>query len=185
MTSIGVTIGGPLPTAEPPGLLVDCHRRIEAALGVLVGAALWPPNASLAPDQRTALARALQFFREMAPKHTADEEQSLFPRMRASGEALPELDALESDHAAADNWHVEIDQIGHEWLTEGSLDADRRAIFQDLTGKLAALYQRHIAIEDNFIFPKARRQLTPQQQEQVRREMVARRAIQLSGAGQS
>jgi hypothetical protein len=62
----------------------------------------------------------------MAPKHTADEEHSLFPRLRASGDPLPELDALESDHAAADNWHVEIDQIGRQRLVEGSLNAARR-----------------------------------------------------------
>ena len=33
-------------------------------------------------ETRVALESALRYFREAAPKHTADEEESLFPRLR-------------------------------------------------------------------------------------------------------
>ena len=36
----------------------------------------------LADDARNSLETALRYFREAAPKHTADEEESLFPRLR-------------------------------------------------------------------------------------------------------
>lgn len=176
-----ITIGGPTPAVEPLGLLVDCHRRIEAALAVLVGASQWGYG-TISEEQRTALARALQFFREMAPKHTADEERSLFPRLREKGEPLPELDALENDHAAADNWHLEVDRLGRVWIENGTLEPADRATYDDLTARMAALYERHIAVEDNIVFPLARKRLSLEEQEQVRREMVSRRAITLIGA---
>jgi HEAT repeat protein len=60
----------------------------------------------LTDDARAALESALRYFRESAPKHTADEEESLFPRLRelqdpAIEKALATLDALEADHRKA------------------------------------------------------------------------------------
>src|SRR5579864_2122594 len=67
--------------SDPTGLLSDCHRRIEMFLGSLqrVADAIDRP---LTEEARSALESALRYFRESAPKHTADEEESLFPRLR-------------------------------------------------------------------------------------------------------
>jgi hemerythrin superfamily protein len=64
----------------------DCHRRIEMFLRVL-GAAAERKGGTLAEDERRALDAALRYFREAAPKHNADEEQSLFPRLRLAHNA--------------------------------------------------------------------------------------------------
>src|SRR5215475_9226243 len=68
--------------ATPIALLTDCHRRIEQFLSVLarVSAHAQEP---LTGEQRTALEAALRYFREAAPRHTADEEETLFPRLRS------------------------------------------------------------------------------------------------------
>lgn len=173
-----ISIGGPLPAHEPLGLLTDCHRRIEAALATLETAATW--TGPLSADQRLALDRALRFFREMAPKHTADEERSLFPRLRALGEDLPELAALEADHVEADRWHADVDQFGQRWLATGEMGSTELQLFAGRVSQLAELYRRHIDVEDNIVFPLARRRLTLDEQRQVQREMVGRRAIQLA-----
>lgn len=169
-----ISIGGMVPSSEPLGLLTDCHRRIEAALGVLAAAAHWPDTLEAA--QRRALDAALRFFREMAPKHTADEEQSLFPRMRRLGIDPPELRALEADHLQADAWHREVGQLGEIRLTSVWTTPQRERYAGVITA-LGALYQRHIEVEDHVVFPAAKRLLPVEQQEQVRREMVGRRAI--------
>ena len=67
--------------SDPTGLLSDCHRRIEMFLGTLerVASVIDRP---LTEETRPALESALRYFREAAPKHTADEEESLFPRLR-------------------------------------------------------------------------------------------------------
>src|SRR6476661_8734142 len=85
---------------DPTGLLSDCHRRIEMFMGSLESVAKvidWAPT----QETRQALETALRYFREAAPKHTADEEESLFPRMRelsdrATREALVKIQALEA-----------------------------------------------------------------------------------------
>lgn len=66
--------------SDPTGLLSDCHRRIKMFLGSLqhVAEVIDRP---LTDDARAALESALRYFRESAPKHTADEEESLFPRL--------------------------------------------------------------------------------------------------------
>ena len=69
------------PFSDPIGLLSDCHRRVEMFLGALGGVAS-VMDRPLTEETRAALESALRYFREAAPKHTADEEESLFPRIR-------------------------------------------------------------------------------------------------------
>jgi Hemerythrin HHE cation binding domain len=71
--------------SDPTGLLSDCHRRIEMFLRSLQTVASGGPK--LDEERRRALDLALRYFREAAPKHTADEEESLFP-----GRAIQRLD---------------------------------------------------------------------------------------------
>jgi hypothetical protein len=112
---------------DPTGLLSDCHRRIEMFLGSLEAVATvidHPPT----EDVRRALESALRYFSQAAPKHTADEEQSLFPRLRDSANpevasALSRLDELEAEHRWADPLHAEVERIGVKYLSEGSLSS--------------------------------------------------------------
>ena len=64
--------------SKPMVLLSDCHRRIEMFLGVLNGIAQLE-NRPLTKDEQGSLEKALRYFHEAAPNHTADEEQFLFP----------------------------------------------------------------------------------------------------------
>jgi iron-sulfur cluster repair protein YtfE (RIC family) len=113
--------------ADPIGLLTDCHRRIERFLAVLATVAEQAHGAALTPEQRGAMESALRYFREAAPKHTADEERTLFPRLRNMPEAeavLARMDSLEDDHRRADRNHAEVDGLGQAWLTSGALAAE-------------------------------------------------------------
>src|SRR5512146_776128 len=99
---------------EPLGLLSDCHRRIEHFLRVLRTIADAAAGGTLSDGQRVELEGALRYFATAAPKHTADEEESLFPRMRRSGgshnpdaaRALETVARLERDHDAAGEQHA-------------------------------------------------------------------------------
>src|SRR5579871_576381 len=102
--------------SDPTELLSDCHRRIEMFLGSLrrVADLIDRP---LTEEARSALESALRYFREAAPKHTADEEESLFPRLRRTHSheiqaALATLDTLEDDHRKAEALHAEVDALG-------------------------------------------------------------------------
>ncbi len=161
--------------SRPLGLLADCHRRIERFLAVVAKVAA---ESALDEDRRNALDAALRYFREAAPKHTADEEESLFPRLRAVETAraeLGDLERLEADHDRADRLHAEADALGRAWLQDGALPADRAARFREIAADLAELYRAHIDIEDNRLFPLAARLLPMETQQEIGREMAARR----------
>ena len=165
---------------NPLGLLSDCHRRIERFLGVLVKISEKRNGAELPAVEQAALETALTYFRNSAPKHTSDEEDSLFPRLRASREAasaLECLDKLEGDHQAAAKDHAAVDSLGTRWLAEGKLAAaPARELGQALT-RLSSLYARHIAIEDAELFPLAAKVLPEADLAAVGREMADRRGI--------
>ena len=66
--------------SDPTAFLSDCHPRIEMLLRALEVTSV--VDRPLTEETRAALETALRYFREAAPKHTADEEESLFPRLR-------------------------------------------------------------------------------------------------------
>ncbi len=167
---------------EPLGLLSDCHRRIERFLDGLIRILDESGGASLNDVQRRGLEAALEYFAKAAPRHTADEEDSLFPLMRQSDDpevraAMQKLDALEADHREADAAHAAVDEIGRRWLKGDALPPDERDRLRGLLHSLRELYRRHIAVEDNEVFPLAGRVLTGAQLAAVGREMARRRGL--------
>ncbi len=168
--------------ADPIGLLTDCHRRIERFLGVLVRVAADARGGPLTPEQRSAMDTALRYFRDAAPKHTADEESTLFPRLRSSPTpeaqaALAQIQSLECDHDRADRNHAEIDRLGREWLDAGTLAPDRAQRLSALLDDLSKLYRAHIAVEESSVFPVAARVLPADDRAEMEREMAGRRGL--------
>ncbi len=165
--------------ADPLGLLSDCHRRVEMFMGVLKAAAALDGR-QLNGDEKRSLDNALRYFREAAPKHTADEEESLFPRMRQTGSAeaqiaLDELARLEADHRWADPLHARVDELGQKWLAAGSLRPADTTAFNEAVAQLAAMYTRHIEVEEKVVFPAASHCLPKDEQHRIGLEMTARR----------
>lgn len=179
-----VVIGGKPEShfGDPIGLLADCHRRIERFLSVLVKVGEEALGAPLNPEQRSALEVALRYFREAAPKHTADEEDSLFPRLRSCGRpevqaALDRVQSLERDHERAGSLHAEVDRLGGIWLSKGHLTFQDATLFSKLLSELGDLYRAHIAIEEGEVFPLAAGALPPEQRTAIGREMAVRRGL--------
>jgi len=169
--------------ADPTGLLSDCHRRIEMFIGSLeaVGKRLDSPPES---DTRQALETALRYFHEAAPKHTADEEESLFPRLRRSEsnevqQAFSNLDELEGEHRWAEPLHARVESLGRQYLADGSLPPAEVEEFRRSVAELSAMYKRHIAVEDTVLFPIASRTLSDAEKQSIAREMAGRRKAPL------
>jgi hemerythrin-like domain-containing protein len=197
--------------SDPLGLLSDCHRRIEHFLGILVAVgrhAFEPvlskldsvqPDAStsrkisvpelpadlacrLDDDQRNAIAAALDYFRTASPRHTADEEESLFPRILNSGDeraaaGLAMLENLNRDHEVAEEMHSAVEILFKGWISEDRLSTPDAQTLVVTLDKLSELYRRHIAIEDAEVFPLAGVVLTPAEIAEVGQEMAQRRGI--------
>jgi len=167
---------------EPLGLLSDCHRRIERFLHVLVAVERQASGGPLGPGDRRALDTALTYFETAAPHHTADEEDSLFPRLRASRDpaaqrALALVERLERDHATADQHHAAVNTLVRRWLDDDRLDPPGAAALRAHLTALQDLYRPHIAAEDEDLFPAAARLLDQPTLRQMGREMAARRGV--------
>lgn len=169
--------------SDPTGLLSDCHRRIEMFLGSL-GAVAQVIDCPLTAETRRTLDSALRYFREAAPKHTADEEQSLFPRLRQVRHpdvqsALDSLEALEHDHRWATPLHARVESLGQQYLSKGSLSGAEAEEFTRAVASLTSMYQQHIRVEDDVVLPVAARLLSQTQRVAIADEMAARRNVRL------
>jgi hemerythrin-like domain-containing protein len=165
---------------DPLGLLRNCHRRIEYFLDVLAGAARAASGRALRPDEWKQVERALIYFETAGPRHTADEEESLFPRLRASADlhavrALELLSHLHEEHEIVDAHHRMVNILCRRWLDHGRLsDTDARELAERLED-LQSIYREHIVIEDRIVFPAAGQLLSPRQLQDIGLEMAARR----------
>lgn len=145
-----------------------------------------PLDAKAADAVRTAK----RYFAHAAPKHTADEEESLFPRMKVAAAARAEscgaLARLEHDHEQADALHAKVDVLLGAWLDQhsgGPLPPAQAADLTALLHTLRELYRGHIHTEESEVFPLAGALLTPSELTAVGEEMRARRGLAGGRAG--
>lgn len=171
---------------QPIGMLEDCHKRILFFLKNLIKVAAEAELGPLDPGHRVTLEKALKYFRESAPRHTADEEESLFPRLREMEdprivELFARIDNLETEHRWADQRHLEVDAICRTWLENGVCPASDREQLKTILGDLLGFYERHIRIEESEVFTAAREFLSDSGRETMGQEMAHRRGLTVPG----
>lgn len=147
----------PLPSFEK---LDETHRvivQVLAELDRLVGLLKHPGHES----EAALLARhACTFFNTTARQHHEAEETFVFPSLLQGGDAalLAHVDRLQQDH----NW------IEEDWLElEPHLQAvaegyrsEHAQFLGDALPEFTALYHEHIALEEDTVYPEARRRRT-------------------------
>lgn len=146
---------------DPIGMLTDCHRRIERFLHILCIVAERARGRALNAEETEAVEAALHYFQEGGLRHNADEEYSLFPRLRdlTSTEDWQEIALLVSDHHHAGELHPAVEALYRAWIAEGRLAAEEEAELLSATGELKRLYEEHIRTEEETVFPRAARLL--------------------------
>jgi len=161
-----VQIGGKLDAGfnDPIGMLTDCHRRMERFLDVLCNVGEHARDRRLTQEETSAVQTSLKYFREGGVRHTADEEESLFPRLRSAGaqQALSTVEHLEDEHREADHLHASVDRLYTEWIRAGALKAADRDALLAYTRRLRDLYAEHIRAEEQTVFPAAAQVLDAQ-----------------------
>ncbi|HVT29061.1 MAG TPA: hemerythrin domain-containing protein [Lacipirellulaceae bacterium] len=167
---------------EPIEMMKDCHRRIEHFLGVLRKVVAQFGAGQLTEEARRALETSLNYFANSAPRHTADEERSLFPRMRATEtaegrEVMEELGRLEQDHRRGEAAHALVDRLVRQWLATGRIDEAKRKNLQQALDELASMYETHIRLEEQRVFALASHMLNAGQIREIGEEMKRRRSL--------
>src|SRR5579863_348335 len=141
---------------DPIGMLKDCHRRIESFLGILCVVVDRARGRGLTREECNAVKAALAYFRTGGQRHTADEEESLFPRLRKSdAKSFEEIDRLEGDHHEANELHGPIERLYSAWIKSGWLGIEETQLLLSQTARLKQLYSDHIQVEETIVFARA------------------------------
>ena len=163
---------------DPIGMLQDCHRRIKFFVHVLGEVARRAQGRALTREEWTTVEGAVRYFRESGPRHNEDEEKSVFPRLRTLGSAAlrAEMERLEREHEEAGALHEETVRLYAKWRADHGLAPDEEARLLAVTHRLQALYEEHIQIEEERVFPRAAQGLDAATVAAIGAEFKARRA---------
>ena len=134
------------------------HRRHDDEMTALVDAA--------GAGDLDSVADSLAFFDRTSARHFADEEESLFPRLRARDASLgDQLDRIVAEHREHEELQARL---------RAALDARRTSAVLEAAVAFEILYRRHVAEED-ALFATVGALLTPADHEAIQAEMDARR----------
>ena len=171
-----------IPATSPPAqedavtMLVGCHQRIRNFTDVALRLA-WSTEA---PPQQLADAAesVLRYYTVALPLHEADENESLYMRLR---DANPPADILAADNAMLQQ-HAEIDDViallVPLWQSVQRDPASMQTFALPLlarTERLNELWQTHLKLEEEIIFPALRQYLSDAELAAIAAEMHARR----------
>jgi len=160
---------------QPLEHLVACHRRMEERLATLERVA--EHLAARRQDALEAIQACFRFFETSGQWHIADEEQSVFPRMRT---ALNESESayladLESQHVEAGRAFAGLRTVVAELAAAGEPGAALIARYRQSVDRVCALYREHIASEDKTLTELAKRVLSEADLAAIAQEMKQRR----------
>jgi iron-sulfur cluster repair protein YtfE (RIC family) len=162
-------------TEDAVDLLLACHERIRnfTATAARLAAAADPPAAEVAQ----AAAGLLRYFTVALPLHEADENLSMYPRLRdaAPPEVIAALDAMLEEHRSINA----VVQRMKPLLQALELDPARLHLLAgelaDCARQLEAFFTAHLKLEEEVIFPAIRLYLPADSREAILAEMRQRR----------
>lgn len=173
---ISIRPAGPLATLDAPvEHLNACHRRIEERLDTLervIPHLLTDTEAAL-----SAIQGVFWFLDSSGIKHTADEEESFFPRLAAhlTSDEQAFVSALETEHTQAEAIYDQL-KAHVTGMAHPPAPADQQR-YAELASALCTLYRQHIRNEDARFPEIARRVLSEMDLRAISGEMKQRRGI--------
>ncbi|HWP84960.1 MAG TPA: hemerythrin domain-containing protein, partial [Terriglobia bacterium] len=144
---------------DPLQHILTCHEQIERRLVTLQNAAMMVGFAegAMLQDAAAALAYEVEVLEAIDKLHTEDEEQSLFPRLRANlkqdtAGLEPLMLSLELQHENEQGAFAKLKAAARE-LAAGKPPADQLSSLEDLVRELAGICRPHMALENDSLLP--------------------------------
>ena len=161
---------------EPFEMLQACHERVQRSLALLQRLIAHVDQQGCDADARSAASDVLRYFDLAGPHHHEDEERHVFPllhehpdeRVRAA------VTTLQADHVLM---HAMWERLRTGLLRwRDGTDAtpftpEERAVADEFV----RIYERHIPLEEEVVYPAARALLDAADQRAMGNEMAARR----------
>jgi hemerythrin-like domain-containing protein len=160
-------------TMSSLGQLKNTHDRQGEVLGGLREAARRLAGGRGGPEEMTTIENALHFLGRAVPRHFADEEQSLFPRLRNHRPDLgKEIDRIVAEHAVHLALHDQLAAAVAGWR-EAPRPADARPLI-DVVEALCSAHEAHVEAE-KALFAEAAVAIGPSEDAAIEHEMAERR----------
>lgn len=159
---------------DPLAMLQACHGRITAQCTTLRKLQAHLPSHGNDEQALQAARAILHYFDTAGQFHHQDEEQDLFPALRACGDATVKqhLERLLAEHQGLEAcWHALRPQLAT--IAERHGDALDDAVVEPFIAGYAA----HIAFENETLLPLARALLDTTTLQRIGRSMAARRGV--------
>ncbi|MDR3762607.1 MAG: hemerythrin domain-containing protein [Acidobacteriota bacterium] len=169
--------GGETPTESPLDLLLGCHARIRYF--VQLGRTLANAEGECGDEVSNAAAAIYRYFTVALPLHEADENLTLFPRLRA---ALPSGNLVRQAAETMVEQHRVIDELVGE-LQPLCSTLDRNpgrlpTLAQNLHHVMQAMEQifaAHLHLEETVLFPALPQMFAAEEMAAMLAEMQERR----------
>jgi hemerythrin-like domain-containing protein len=161
---------------DPLGLMQALHMRLEQRAALLDRLAEHVRHHGSDDDARATAGHVMRCFDEDCPMHHDDEEEDLFPMLRAATPAAEQarveilIAGLVAQHR---EMHAAYDALRPQLAAV--VDGRLGAIEQALVDRLHALCAQHVTLEESELFPFARAHLDAAALEDLGRAMAARR----------
>ena len=141
-------------------MLVGCHQRIRYFTGVALRIARQPE--ALPAELAEAAGALLRYYSVALPLHEADENETLYPRLRASdagSTALAANDAMLQQHAELDDVLAALIPLWQEVQRNPASASGMAGPLLQQTTLLERLWQIHLKLEEEIVFPAMQQHL--------------------------
>ncbi len=157
------------------GLLIGCHQRIRHFTSVATKLA--HAQAATPEEIQDAAESVYRYYSVSLPLHEADEEDSLRPRLaRVADERVQHaLAAMHDQHMAIDDLLERLLPLLRMVSNNPALIADAGAELCSITSALSQMFQAHLQMEEEVIFPAIDANLTESDRAELLVEMRERR----------
>ncbi len=163
---------------DPFGMLDACHGRVNRMIDLLGKLRAHLLAKGCDDDARQAARDVMRYFDIAGPAHHADEEKHVFTVLLAAGHLVAEVQRLQRDHvefeAAWARVRPALARVADgQW--SGMSMHEEAAL-----SSFATIYERHLPLEDDVVFPAARALMDGARLDVMGREMAGRRGLRLT-----
>jgi hemerythrin-like domain-containing protein len=161
---------------EPIEMLEACHERMEDQLRTLDRLPDYLRTHGADAVVHEAARAVMRYFDTAAVHHHEDEDQDLFPLLRAAAarterdEIAGALYELEKEHDTMNSLYRRL-----RGQLQGLADGEAIELDADDAARFTRLYRRHMRTEAQLVLPFARETLDPEQRAALGASMAARR----------
>jgi hemerythrin-like domain-containing protein len=156
------------------------HRRHDEHMRALVASTRRIAQGGFTGDDQRVIEDAVDFLLRSVPRHFADEEETLFPRVRTlRPELADEIDRIVTEHREHEAHHMRLAAL---WAKASGGDRSAARGLDDEAQRLASLYERHVADED-ALFVRLQELFTDGDDHAMQQEMERRRGRGGGGGG--